>query len=227
MKVLKTVRLAIATCVLVAAGSSAASAEIVFMTSGNTVSVKSHANSGESVVLTLRSGGEVTLHKSLIAKIEADEVPHPEPAQEPAESAPAAQPAAERGSLLRDTAYAGLITAAAEAHGVDPILVQALIQVESNYKPRARSSKGAMGLMQLMPSTAREYNVRNAYDPKANINAGVQKLKALLEKWEGNIALALASYNAGEGAVSRFNGIPPYRETQKYVSKILSIAGIR
>ncbi len=113
MNVLKTARLAIATCVLVTAGSSLASAEIVFMTSGNTVSVKSHVNTGESVVLTLRSGGEVTLHKSLI------------------------------------------------------------------------------------------------------------------EKWEGNIALALASYNAGEGAVSRFNGVPPYRETQKYVSKILSIAGIR
>jgi soluble lytic murein transglycosylase-like protein len=84
-----------------------------------------------------------------------------------------------------------------------------------------------MGLMQLMPSTAREYNVRNAYDPKANINAGVQKLKALIEMWEGNIGLALASYNAGEGAVMKFNGIPPYRETQKYVSKILSIAGLR
>jgi soluble lytic murein transglycosylase-like protein len=228
MNVLKTVRLAIAACVLVGAGSSFASAEIVFMTSGRTVSVKTHTNVGESVVLTLRTGGEVTLDKNLIEKIEADEVPHPEPAeaQEPAAPAPA-QPAVERGALLRDTAYAGLITAAAEAHGVDPILVQALIQVESNYKPRARSSKGAMGLMQLMPSTAREYNVRNAYDPKANINAGVQKLKALLEKWEGNIALALASYNAGEGAVIKFNGIPPYRETQKYVSKILSIAGLR
>jgi len=67
----------------------------------------------------------------------------------------------------------------------------------------------------------------NAYDPKANINAGVQKLKALLEKWEGNISLALASYNAGEGAVAKFNGIPPYRETQKYVSRILAIAGLR
>ena len=133
---------------------------------------------------------------------------------------------AERGSLLRDTAYAGLITAAAEAHGVDPLLVQALIQVESNYKPRARSSKGAMGLMQLMPSTAREYKVRNAYDPKANIDAGVQKLKSLIDKW-GVVDLALAAYNAGEGAVARFNGIPPYRETQNYVARILSIAGPR
>ena len=230
MKVLKTVRLAVATCVLVAGGSSFASAEIVFMTSGRTVSVKGHTNVGESIVLTLRSGGEVTLDKSLVEKIEADEVPHPEPApapQEPAAAAADSQPAPSRGALLRETAYAGLITAAAEAHGVDPILVQALIQVESNYKPRARSSKGAMGLMQLMPSTARAYNVRNAYDPKANINAGVQKLKALLELWEGNIGLALASYNAGEGAVMKFNGIPPYRETQKYVSKILSIAGLR
>jgi hypothetical protein len=228
MKVPKTVRLAAATCVLLTAGSSVAWAEIVFMTSGRTVSVKAHTNVGESIVLTLRSGGEVTLDRNLIEKIEADEVPHPDPApQEPAAAAPAPQPAPSRGALLRDTAYAGLITAAAEAHGVDPILVQALIQVESNYKPRARSSKGAMGLMQLMPSTVREYNVRNAYDPKANINAGVQKLKALLELWEGNIGLALASYNAGEGAVMKFNGIPPYRETQKYVSKILSIAGLR
>jgi membrane-bound lytic murein transglycosylase B len=221
--VLKTARLAIATCVLVAAGSSFASAEIVFMNSGRTVSVKNHTNLGDSVILTLRSGGQVTLDKTLIEKIEADEVPHPDPAP-PAPEPTAAQPATGRGAQLRDTAYAGLITAAAEAHGVDPILVQALIQVESNYKPRARSSKGAMGLMQLMPSTAREYKVRNAYDPKANINAGVQKLAGLIEKW--GIDLALAAYNAGEGAVLKFNGIPPYRETQNYVSRILSIAGL-
>jgi membrane-bound lytic murein transglycosylase B len=228
MKVLKTVRLAMATCVLVAAGSSFASAEIVFMTSGRTVSVKNHTESGETVVLTLRSGGEVTLDKNLIEKILPDEVPHPEPAPpqaaEPAQAAPA--PAADRGSLLRDTAYAGLIAAASEAHGVDPLLVQALIQVESNYQPRARSSKGAMGLMQLMPAVAREYKVRNAYDPAANITAGVQKLKGLLDKWK-TVDLALAAYNAGEGAVMKFNGIPPYRETQNYVSKILSIAGLR
>lgn len=228
MKVLKTVRLAIAACVLVTASSTLASAEIVFMTSGSTVSVKGYSKVGESVVLTLRSGGEVTLDSTLIEKIVPDEVPHPEPA--PAQAAPEpvpgpVQPAGERGVLLRDTTYAGLITAAAEAHGVDPILVQALIQVESNYQPRAKSSKGAMGLMQLMPATAREYKVRNAYDPKANINAGVKKLKGLIEKW--GVDLALAAYNAGEGAVIKFNGIPPYRETQNYVSKILSIAGLR
>jgi hypothetical protein len=227
MNVLKTVRLGMATCVLVAASSSLASAEIVFMVSGRTLSVKGHKKLGESVVLSLRGGGDVTLDQSLIEKIVPDEVPHPEPAPPQAEAqAPAPLPAVERGVGLRSSVYNELIATAAQAHGVDPILVQALIQVESNYQPRAKSHKGAMGLMQLMPATAREYRVRNAYDPKANINAGIQKLKGLLDKW-GNVSLALAAYNAGEGAVARFNGIPPYRETQNYVTKILSLAGLR
>jgi membrane-bound lytic murein transglycosylase B len=228
MKVLKTVRLAIATCVLVAAGSSFASAEIVFMTSGSTVSVKKHANIGESVVLTLRSGGQVTLDRTLIEKIVPDEVPYPEPPPPAAEQAPAptSEPVAKPGAGLRETAYSALIAAAAETHGVNPILVQAVIQVESNYQPRARSHKGAMGLMQIMPATAREYRVRNAYDPATNIAAGVKKLKGLLDTFK-DTALALAAYNAGEGAVAKFNGIPPYRETQNYVRKILSISGLK
>jgi len=237
MNVLKTARVALATCVLVAAGSSMASAEIVYLTSGRTLSVKAHAESGESVVLTLRGGGDVTLDKTLVEKIVPDEVPHPDPTPAVAASdqaqaqAPAAlaQPAApQRTSLLRETSYADLITAAAEAHGVDPLLVQALIQVESNYQPRARSPKGAMGLMQLMPSVAREYKVRNAYDPKANIDAGVRKLKSLLEKYgTDSLDLVLAAYNAGEGTIQRFGGIPPYRETQNYVSRILGIVGLK
>ena len=86
-----------------------------------------------------------------------------------------------------------------EAHGVDPLLVRALIQVESNYKPRAKSPRGAMGLMQLMPSTAKEYNVRNPFDPRANIEAGIKRLKILIDRWGTEVALA--AYNAGEGAV--------------------------
>jgi soluble lytic murein transglycosylase-like protein len=196
------------------------------MVSGRTLSVKGHKNVGDSVILALRGGGDVTLDQTLIEKIVPDEVPHPEPAQEvQAEAAPKPAPAIERGAGLRNSVYSELITSAAQAHGVDPILVQALIQVESNYKPRARSHKGAMGLMQLMPATAREYRVRNAYDPKANIDAGIRKLKGLIDKW--GVDLALAAYNAGEGAVMRFNGIPPYRETQNYVTKILSLAGLR
>lgn len=227
MNVLQTVRVAAATCVFTLAGVSLASAEIVVMTSGRTVSVKGHKNDGNSVVLTLRSGGEVTLDATLIEKIVPDEVPYPEP--EPAAALAKEQPkvpAPSRGAQLRDSIYNELIEAAAETHGVDPILVQALIQVESNYQPRAKSHKGAMGLMQLMPATAREYRVRNVYDPKSNIDAGVRKLKSLIDKY-GVFDLALAAYNAGEGAVQRFNGIPPYRETQTYVSRILSMAGRR
>jgi soluble lytic murein transglycosylase-like protein len=107
------------------------------------------------------------------------------------------------------------------------VLVQALIQVESNYNPRSRSAKGAMGLMQLMPSVAKEYRVRNAYDPASNIDAGVRKLKSLIESAKGDLSLALAAYNAGEAAVSKFGGVPPYRETQNYVSRILSLVGAR
>jgi hypothetical protein len=227
--VLETVRVALATCVLLLAGASLASAEIVFLTSGRTLSVRDHKASGESIVLTLRSGGEVTCDKTLIEKIVPDEVPHPDPVQPAAQTSKAASPSsAERGALLKLSPYNDLITNTAQTYGVDPILVQALVQVESNYHPRARSSKGAMGLMQLMPSVAREYRVRNAYDPKANVEAGVRKLKALLEKYGAeSVALALAAYNAGEGAVEKFNGMPPYRETQSYVSRILTLAGLR
>ena len=186
MKVLNIARVAVATCVFTMASSSLASAEIVFMTSGGTLSVKGHKADGDLVILQLRNGGEVTCDKSLIEKVLPDEVPHPEPEAQVAEAKPASDaPALDRGALLRDSIYEELITAAAQTHGVDPILVQALIQVESNYKPRARSNKGAMGLMQLMPATAREYKVRNAYDPKSNIDAGVRKLKSLIDKWGG------------------------------------------
>ena len=119
-----------------------------------------------------------------------------------------------------------IISAISEAHGVDPLLVRALIQVESNYRPTAKSPKGAMGLMQLMPSTAKAYQVRNPFDPRANIEAGIKHLKALIEKW-GTTEIALAAYNAGEGAVLKFNGIPPYQETRNYVTRILSLAGVR
>jgi soluble lytic murein transglycosylase-like protein len=136
----------------------------------------------------------------------------------------ASSPAA--GTLLSSTPYGEIISAVSEAHGVDPLLVRALIQVESNYQTRARSPKGAMGLMQLMPSTARVYRVRNPFDPRTNIEAGIKHLKSLIDRF-GRVELGLAAYNAGEGAVTKFKGIPPYRETRNYVSRILSLAGIK
>ena len=196
-----------------------ADAEIVHLTSGRTLSVKGHRVDGETIVLTLRGGGEVSCDKTLIERIVPDEVPYPEPEV----SVRAA--ADEQDDLLESVPYAEIIASLSEAHGVDPNLVRALIQVESNYRPRAKSPKGAMGLMQLMPATAREYKVRNPYDPKSNIAGGVKHLKALIDKW--GVELGLAAYNAGEGAVKKFNGIPPYRETRNYVTRILSLAGIR
>lgn len=207
---------------LVLGTAAPAYAEIVYLSSKKTISVQSHRVEGDSVVLTLRGGGEVTCDKSLIEKIVPDEVPYVDP-----KAAQAAATTAEQTvdpNVLVETPFGEVIAAVSEAHGVNPMLVRALIQVESNYKPRARSNKGAMGLMQLMPSTAREYNVRNPYDPKANIAAGVKHLKSLIDRW--GVELALAAYNAGEGAVKKFNGVPPYRETRNYVSRILSLAGI-
>jgi hypothetical protein len=204
-----------------------ASAEIVFLSSGKTLSVKGHRMDGDSIVLLLRSGGEVTCDKSLIDKIVPDEVPHEEPATpQPVAVGTSGLVSAVDPSLLERTPYGAIIATVSEAHGVDPMLVRALIQVESNYRPRARSNKGAMGLMQLMPATARQYKVGNPYDPTANISAGVKHLKGLIDRMDGAVELALAAYNAGEGAVKKFKGVPPYRETRTYVSKILSLAGI-
>jgi hypothetical protein len=210
----------ITSTVIVASLGSAVSAraEIVFLTSNRTLSIKGHRVDGDSIILTLRSGGEVTCDKSLIAKIVSDEVPYPEPTV--LESA--SEVIQSGGGLREGTPYAEIIAAMSEAHGVDPLLVRALIQVESNYKPKAKSPRGAMGLMQLMPSTAREYKVRNPFDPRANIEAGIKHLRSLIDRWGTEVALA--AYNAGEGAVAKFNGIPPYRETRDYVTKILSLA---
>jgi Transglycosylase SLT domain len=212
--------------ILVLATAVPASAEIVVLSSNRTLSIKSHRIDGNLIILTLRSGGEVTCDKSLIEKILPDEVPYPEPKPEESAALQGAAGAIVDPALMERTPYGEIIASMSEAHGVDPLLVRALIQVESNYRPKAKSIKGAMGLMQLMPATAREYQVRNPYDPTANISAGVKHLKSLIDRM-GAVELALAAYNAGEGAVKKFNGIPPYRETRNYVSRILAIAGIK
>jgi hypothetical protein len=115
------------------------------------------------------------------------------------------------------------IDQAAARHNVDPSLVRSVVKVESNFNPNAVSRKGAMGLMQLMPSTARSLNVVNPFDPAQNVEAGVKHLRALLDNYRGNVSLSLAAYNAGSAAVSRSAGVPHYRETQNYVRRITSL----
>jgi hypothetical protein len=115
------------------------------------------------------------------------------------------------------------IEQAAARHNVDPSLVRSVVKVESNFNPNAVSRKGAMGLMQLMPATARSLNVSNPFDPEQNVDAGVRHLRRLLDSYGGNVRLSLAAYNAGSGAVARSAGVPHFRETQNYVRRITNL----
>jgi soluble lytic murein transglycosylase len=121
------------------------------------------------------------------------------------------------------SAYVDIINSACDRHGIDPALVHAVVKVESDFNPYALSRKGAMGLMQLMPQTAVDLNVRNSFNPHDNIDGGVRYLRYLIDRYEGNLSLALAAYNSGETAVKRWGTIPPFRETQNYVQRILKI----
>lgn len=197
-----------------------ARAEIVFFSSGRTLSVKSHHLDGGSLVLALRNGGEILCDPSIVARIAPDEVPYPEPEEATNAAAPSVPNAA---AALNAARYAALIERVSVEQGVSSKLVRAVIQVESAYRESARSPKGAMGLMQLMPKTARQYSLTNPYDPAANIEAGIRHLKSLLGRF--TLPLALAAYNAGEGAVRRFGGVPPYPETRAYVSRVLKLLG--
>jgi soluble lytic murein transglycosylase-like protein len=193
-----------------------ARAELVFFASGRSMSVKGHRTDGTSIVLMLRAGGEIVCDAATIARIAPDEVPYPEP--EPETPPPAAVEAVPAPSSVP---YGEIIDKLAKEQRVDAKLVRAVIQVESAYNERARSKKGAMGLMQLMPATARQYSVADPYDPESNIEAGIKHLRSLLDRLPVN--LAIAAYNAGEAAVQRFRGVPPYPETRDYVAKVLSL----
>ncbi len=121
------------------------------------------------------------------------------------------------------SAYLDIIDNACSRHGVDPSLVHAIVKIESDFNPFALSRKGAMGLMQLMPQTALDLNVTNSFDPTQNIDGGVKYIKYLIDRYEGNLSLALAAYNSGETAVKKWGTIPPFKETQNYVRRILKL----
>ena len=213
---------AVSVVVCVLALAQTAHAEIVYFSNGRTMSVRSHREEGDRLVLSLRSGGEMVVDAALVAEVGPDEVPYPEPEEivavpdTPAAVAPTAVP-------VVSPVFEPLIRRVAAEQGVDVSLVRAVIQVESAYQPRARSSKGAIGLMQVMPATGRQYGIRNLYDPASNIRAGVTHLRSLLERYP--LALALAAYNAGAAAVDRFEGIPPFPETVEYVARVRALAG--
>lgn len=232
---------------IVAAGHPVSAAEAV-LRNGNILQVHGYRVDGDWVTLLLDSGGEIALPARHILEIRGEirEVreeaesgkkrPAP-PAQEatsPMQSAGSPVEHAPRGpsgdseigfSAPDREAIRVLASRVASEHGVDEALVLAVIEVESNYTVDARSPRGAVGLMQLMPGTAQRFSVSDPYDATENLDGGVRYLKELLERYSGEVRLALAAYNAGEEAVERFEGIPPYRETIRYVSRVMKKIG--
>ena len=199
------------------AGAREARAEILVLANGGTFSVKDYRVEGDLITVTLRRGGQATFDRSIVARIAEDEVPDPEPtALEETTVVQAGQSLAD----LSGRPFADMIQTVAARHGVDPVIVHAVIQAESNYEPRARSSKGARGLMQLLPSTARQFGGGNLYDPLDNLDKGVRYLKGLLSEFD--LKQAIAAYNAGPAAVRRYGGVPPFTETQNYVERVLA-----
>lgn len=217
--------LAVAWCL--AAGS--AHADTLYFANGRTLAVKAYRVDGTVMTVTLRGGGQATFDAAIVTRVAPSEVPEPEEA--PVETEAPGLPPAAAPTIVLDQPPAGtrpfaaLIEAVAEKNGVPIGLVHAVVQAESNYQPRARSSAGARGLMQVMPKTGAGLGVRNLYDPAANLDAGVRYLKSLLGEFE--LGQALAAYNAGPNAVRKFGGIPPYRETHDYVRRVLSNLPVR
>jgi soluble lytic murein transglycosylase len=124
-------------------------------------------------------------------------------------------------SVALRNSYEPLIRLVSSRHSVDADLIRAVIKTESDFNPAARSHKGAMGLMQLMPDTAKLHNVSDAYNPRDNVDGGVRHLRMLLDRYQGNLELSLAAYNAGSAAVEKHQGIPPFAETREYVKRVL------
>jgi soluble lytic murein transglycosylase-like protein len=184
------------------ASPALASADIALLTNGSTLKVSARRAEGETLVLSLRGGGEVGVAAAMVRGFVPDEVLD--------EIGPAAA-----GDLER------LAEEAARRHGLDPALVRAVVAVESGFQPEAVSPRGAQGLMQLMPATARELGVADPLDAAANLDGGSRYLRSLLARYEGDLPKALAAYNAGMGAVARHRGVPPYAETRQYVRKVL------
>lgn len=211
--------------------------DVAVLRNGRTLAITDHRREGDRIVLQMEGGGEIVLQGDLVVAVRpdpdlpaADLAPPPAaaPVAAPAPAAPASsEPEApiriDVGAVFDRNALLEVAGRIARRHRIDEALVRAVIEVESRYDAFAVSPRGAMGLMQLMPKTARRFSVRNAFDPVQNIDCGVRYLGELLARYEGRVPLALAAYNAGEEAVDRFGGVPPYRETEQYVGKVLRL----
>lgn len=202
-----------------------ASAELVVFSDGRVVKAAGYEVVEEELEIRLHGGGSYRVDLALVERIVEDEVEVAEVVVQevggPEKVAYDLSYKDERQPLF-GSAYDAIIRAEAKKNDVDASLVSALIRAESNFEPRAVSRKGARGLMQLMPATAKRLSVRRPFDPASNVSGGVRYLKELLKRFRHRPELVLAAYNAGERAVESYGGVPPYRETVGYVKKILS-----
>ena len=185
-------------------GAPSARAEIAVLANGQTLKVTARRVEADRIYMSLKDGGEVGLLPAEIRGFVPDEVVDEVLAP-----------------VAAGTDVRALAIASARRHGLDPNLVLAVIGVESGFQPDAVSHKGAQGLMQLMPATARELGVTDALDPAQNLDGGTRYLRMLVAQYGGDLGKALAAYNAGPGAVKRYGGVPPYRETLHYIDKVL------
>ncbi len=197
-------------------GTVGARAEIVSFIDGRVLKAEDAYLEGETIVIELRDGGTMVVPATRVERVVADEVEDdPEPL-----AAPADCPWAWGGENLPDEIpYREQIQRAAEAAGIHPWLLVAVVRAESNFNPLAVSRAGAAGLAQLMPATAADRGVRDVFEPADNLRGGAEYLRRLLGRF-GSLTLALAAYNAGPAAVERHGGVPPYRETRQYVRKV-------
>jgi len=212
-----------------------ARAELVILVDGNVMKVADFEADGDQARLTFLHGGRLTMPISRVERVVDDEVaPEPDPPPAAVALAEAVRDAVvplhfeETRAKIPEGPYGPMIFEAARRHSVNPQVVAALIGAESAGNPRAVSRKGARGLMQLMPATAERFGTRKEklYDPKENLEAGIRYLSWLVEQFPDDLSKVLAAYNAGENAVLRYGGIPPYRETRNYVRRIYSTLGL-
>lgn len=209
--------------------------QMVTLSNGSRMEAEAVASDGRRVKITLSGGGEIWLPQDRVARVEQFQTTPSAPGPGPVTGvAPSETPGSPGGGAGRsaeaphfsptnpEPSIRNLIAYLASPAGVDARLVEAMVKVESNFDPYAVSRRGAMGLMQLMPQTASRYEVSRPFEPEQNLRAGIAYLKDLLDRY-GKLELALAAYNAGEKAVDRHGGIPPYRETRDYVRRILGI----
>lgn len=215
---------------LSAAAIHASATDVATLRNGFTIRHESRAPMGETTRLFLTADGSsfVDVPTAEIVQIEADLSPQPAleqnaagPALTPAASGPALPGSGTAPATSQHVDVSQVVNAASDRYRLDPDLVTSVIRAESGFKVHAVSPKGAQGLMQLMPGTASKLGVPNAFDPEANVDGGTRYLRELLERYNFDLIKALAAYNAGPHRVEQYNGVPPYRETRKYVASIV------